>query len=140
MKLLPLRLLACALLAHVAHAQSPLTLTAPGALKDFGANWQYARALGGDPRHDKILTGLPGSGVLVNNPTKQARAHLVTAWDHADVELELDFLLSAGSNSGVYLMGRYESQLFDSWGKKVPQDIDCGAIYHRWDAARGKGK
>ena len=62
MKFLPLRLLACALLAHIAHAQSPLTLTAPGALKTLGANWQSASALGGDPRHDKILTGLPGSG------------------------------------------------------------------------------
>lgn len=140
MKFLPLRLLACALLAHVAHAQSPLTLTAPGALKTLGANWQSASALGGDPRHDKILTGLPGSGLLVNNPTKQARAHLVTAWDHADVELELDFLLTAGSNSGVYLMGRYEVQLFDSWGQTAAtKPSDCGGIYDRWDAARGQG-
>jgi len=69
MKFLPLRLLACALLAHVAHAQSPLTLTAPGALKTLGANWQSASALVGDPRHEKILTGLPGAGLLVNNPS-----------------------------------------------------------------------
>jgi hypothetical protein len=95
MKFLPLHLLACALLAHIAHAQSPLTLTAPGALKTLGVNWQSASALSGNPRHDKILTVVPGSGILVNNPSKQSRAHLVTAWDHADVELELDFLLTA---------------------------------------------
>jgi len=140
MKFSPLSLIACALLAHVAQAQSPLTLTAPGALKTIGANWQSASTLAGNPRYDKILTGLPGSGVLINNPTKQARAHLVTAWDHADVELELDFLLTAGSNSGVYLMGRYEVQLFDSWGQTAsPKPSDCGGIYDRWDDARGKG-
>lgn len=140
MKFPPLRLLACALLAQVAQAQSPQTLTAPGAVKPLGANWQTAGALGGDPRHEKILTALPGAGILVNNPTKEAKSHLVTAWDHGDLELDLDFLLTAGSNSGVYLMGRYEVQLFDSWGVTTPTAGDCGGIYSRWDAARGAGK
>jgi hypothetical protein len=140
MKFPPLRLLAFALLANVAHAQSPQNLTAPGAVKPLGANWQAAGALAGDPRNDKVLTALPGAGILVNNPTKEARSHLVTAWDHSDVELDLDFLLTAGSNSGVYLMGRYEVQLFDSWGVTTPTASDCGGIYSRWDAARGAGK
>lgn len=139
MKFPPLRLLACALLAHAVHAQLPQPAGAAD-FKPLGANWQIAGGLSGDPRHDKILTALPGSGLLVNNPTKDARAHLVTAWDHGDLSLDLDFLLNPGSNSGVYLMGRYEVQLFDSWGVTKPTTTDCGAIYDRWDAARGKGK
>ena len=141
MKISSLSLVAGLLVAHCLQAQAPL----PSVAADFlppGANWQIASGLGGDPRIEKKLVGLPGDGVLVNNTGKipETRAHLVTAWDHGDLELELDFLLTPGSNSGVYLMGRYEIQLFDSWGKKAPQDTDCGAIYHRWDAARGKGK
>ena len=139
MTIYSLRLVAGLFLAHSLHAQSPLTSVAAD-FQPLGANWQIASGLGGDPRIEKKLIGLPGDGILVNNTTKENRAHLVTAWEHGDIELELDFLMTPGSNSGVYLMGRYEVQLFDSWGKKLPQDTDCGAIYHRWDAARGKGK
>ena len=65
------------------------------------------------------------------------KTNLLTVFEHSDIELELEVMMPKGSNSGIYLQGRYEVQLFDSWGKKVPQDTDCGAIYHRWDAARG---
>lgn len=45
--------------------------------------------------------------------------------------IELDLMLSAGSNSGIYLMGEYEVQVFDSFrkpdGEMAP--IDMGAIY-----------
>jgi len=135
-----LRLLACALLAHAVHAQSPLTLDATTSLKPLGANWQPAGSLAGNPRLEKSLVALPGTGVLVNNPTPAARTHLVTAWDHGDIDLDVDFLLTTGSNSGIYLMGRYEVQLSDSWGVTTPKTSDCGAIYDRWDAARGAGK
>lgn len=35
----------------------------------------------------------------------------------------------ARGNSGVYLQGRYEVQVLDSYGVKKPQMGDCGAIY-----------
>src|SRR5207248_7595358 len=43
------------------------------------------------------------------------------------------------SNSGVYVQGRYEVQVFDSFGKADVAEHDCGAIYQRWDPKRGKG-
>lgn len=33
------------------------------------------------------------------------------------------------ANSGVYLQGRYELQILDSWGVKNPGVFDCGAVY-----------
>ena len=131
-------------LVTVAGAQSLLApaaipLDSLAAFQAPAANWQLAGGLGGDPRTQKKLTPLPGAGVLVNNPTEAARGHLVTTADHGDAEIDLDFLLTPGSNSGVYLMGRYEVQLFDSWKVKAPTFADCGGIYQRWDAARGPG-
>ncbi|MEO7412475.1 MAG: family 16 glycoside hydrolase [Opitutaceae bacterium] len=119
---------------------SPLPLTSLAEFKSPGANWQLAGGIAGDPRREKAIVPIPGSGVLINNPTDSAKSALTTTWEHGDVELDLDFLLPPGSNSGVYLMGRYELQLADSWGVKVPTFADCGGIYQRWDDARGKDK
>lgn len=138
-------LLALSALLISARAQSLLpadsvALDSLAAFKTPGANWQLGRGLGGDPRREKTLQALPGHGVLVNNPTDAAKADLFTAWEHSDLELDLDFLMPAGSNSGIYLMGRYEVQLFDSWGEKAPKFSDCGGIYQRWDEARAEGQ
>jgi hypothetical protein len=45
--------------------------------------------------------------------------------------------VSKDSNSGVYFMGRYEVQVFDSWQKTSDYPgIECGGIYQRWDESR----
>jgi hypothetical protein len=111
-------------------------------LADFrpvASNWTEARVLAGDPRRDAVLQPIVGAGMLVNRPTKTQRGHLFSAWEHGDVDLELEFLLAPGSNSGVYLMGRYEVQLRDSWRVAVPGVGESGAVYSRWDGARGVG-
>ena len=110
------------------------------AFKSPASNWQTAGGVGGNPRVDKTLVAAPGNGILVNNPTKDAHSQLVTKSEYGDAEVDLDFLMTSGSNSGVYLMGRYELQLFDSWKAKTPTFADCGGIYQRWDDARGEGK
>jgi hypothetical protein len=54
-----------------------------------------------------------------------------------DCEAHVEFLLSRDSNSGVYLMGRYEIQIYDSWKKESDYPgIECGGIYQRWDEIR----
>ncbi len=128
------------LLAQSLLPPEPVRLYTLAAFKAPSANWQLAGGLGGDPRHDKTLVATEGTGMLVNNPRADAKGHLLTAWEHGDLELDFDFLMATGSNSGVYLQGRYEVQLFDSWGKKDVTSVDCGSIYERWDDARGKGK
>lgn len=130
------------LLAQAGLPPTPVPLDSAAAFRPLSANWQLAGDVAGDPRQDKVLATAPGHGVLVCNPgkAKAERGHLFTAWDHGDIEVDLEFLLAPGSNSGVYLQGRYEVQLFDSWGKREVTPADCGGIYERWDAARGKGK
>lgn len=76
---------------------------------------------------------------IVNGPTGRT-LNLVTDYKFGDVELYLEFMLAKGSNSGVYLHGLYEIQLFDSWGAVEPMKTsDCGAVYHRWIDNQGVG-
>jgi hypothetical protein len=86
------------------------------------------------------LNGRPApSGVILNGPTGRT-ANLCTERTFGDVELYLEFMLAKGSNSGVYLHGLYEIQIFDSWGSiDGMKTSDGGAIYHRWIENRGVG-
>jgi hypothetical protein len=36
------------------------------------------------------------------------------------------------SNSGLYLQGRYELQILDSYGVRIPGKGDCGAVYNQF--------
>ena len=56
------------------------------------------------------------------------------------MDISFDFMLARGSNSGVYLQGRYEIQLYDSWGTKTAKYDDCGGIYERWNDAKPNGE
>jgi HEAT repeat protein len=84
-----------------------------------------------DPDDEKLLAWKAGTGVAVNGP-KGVTRHLFTKIEHADIEAHVEFMVPKGSNSGVYFQGRYEIQVFDSWGVEKPQYSDCGGIYQRW--------
>jgi hypothetical protein len=86
------------------------------------------------------LNGRPAaSGVMLNGPTGRT-ANLCTERSFGDIELYVEFMLAKGSNSGVYLQGLYEIQIFDSWGSPdAMKTSDGGAIYHRWIEERGVG-
>jgi hypothetical protein len=75
---------------------------------------------------------------IVNGPGRTA--NLVTQQKFGDMELYLQFMLAKGSNSGVYLHGLYEVQVFDSFGSTEPiKSSDGGGIYHRWINNQGVG-
>jgi hypothetical protein len=48
-----------------------------------------------------------------------------------DCTINLEFMVPKGSNSGIYLMGEYEVQVLDSYGKKDSElgQGDLGALY-----------
>ncbi len=83
---------------------------------------------------EKKLTAQTGNGVFISEHGKTA--NLVTKQTHGDIQLELEFMVSKGSNSGVYLQGRYEVQILDSYGRKNPGSGDCGGIYARYDGKK----
>jgi hypothetical protein len=86
------------------------------------------------------LSGLAEpSGTMLNG--RQGRtSNLVSDEKFGDVELYLEFMVAKGSNSGVYLHGLYEVQIFDSFGSTEPMtSSDAGGIYHRWIDNKGVG-
>ena len=86
------------------------------------------------------LTGLRGPGERILNGPQGRTVNLVTDEKFGDCELYLEFMLAKGSNSGVYLHGLYEVQIFDSFGSTERMtSSDAGGIYHRWIDNQGVG-
>ena len=60
----------------------------------------------------------------------KGNADLVTSRSFGDMKLHIEFDVEPGSNSGVYLRGRYEIQILDD--KKLgTESHGCGALYSR---------
>ena len=55
------------------------------------------------------------------NFTNSGGTDIYTEAKYTDVLVEVEFMIPKGSNSGVYLMGEYEVQVFDSYGKPDDQ-------------------
>jgi hypothetical protein len=110
------------------------------ALRKPDANWKIVGNVTADLDKEDVLTTKPGTGILVNLPEGKNRGDLVFQLEHGDMDLELEFLMAKHSNSGIYLQGRYEVQLFDSWGVMQPAFSDVGGIYERWDDGRAEGQ
>jgi len=86
----------------------------------------------------RAITGIEGTGVLLNTANKDTKENIFTNFEHGDIELELDVMMPKESNSGIYLQGRYEIQLFDSWTVKKSTFSDMGGIYQRWNKKASK--
>lgn len=80
------------------------------------------------------------TGVLAATPPC---VDLVTEREFDDFALHAEFQYPPGSNSGIYLRGRYEVQIQDDWGKAL-DSLRMGAIYGflapSADAARAAGE
>lgn len=79
-----------------------------------------------------------GTGILLNSSSPTKKDHLITKWEHGDIILELEVMVPKGSNSGIYLQGRYEVQINDSWGVQQPKYSDIGGIYRNWEEEPAK--
>lgn len=102
------------------------------------AEWYVAGNVTLDPSNPKLLKGSDGMGMIVNDVDGRTK-NLVSEQAFGDAQIHVEWMVGTGSNSGVYVMGRYEVQVFDSFGVEKPQSSDAGGIYQRWDPARGKG-
>lgn len=80
-----------------------------------------------DASRFRVWKSEAGKGDLVN--AAGGGVNLVTDAKFGDCTLDIEFMVPKGSNSGVYLMGEYEVQVFDSFGKEKLGPGDLGAIY-----------
>ncbi|MCH7727838.1 MAG: DUF1080 domain-containing protein [Planctomycetes bacterium] len=81
-------------------------------------------------------------GELVNAQGRGVDAYTVRKF--GDCTISLEFMVPKGSNSGVYVMGEYEVQILDSYGKEKVGAGDIGGLYGaaapRVNAARKPGE
>jgi len=94
-----------------------------------GNKWTVGKARV-SPDDPKLLVAEPGEGEMIN----LAEKHLDSRDIHSmatfgDCHIELELMVPKGSNSGIYVMGRYEIQVLDSYGKETMGGGDMGAIY-----------
>ena len=72
-------------------------------------------------------------GVLANlrekNGVKRRGVDIYTEKKFLDFKLHIEFKVPKGGNSGVYLRGRKEVQVHDSYGVAKPGSGHCGGIY-----------
>lgn len=138
--LLTLRIYPTLLAQTKEYPLSPLSLTDLSNFKNPSTNWQIVGDVYADRNKNASMSTSTGTGILVNMPSEKAKEDLFTAWEHGDIEMELEFMMPKGSNSGIYFQSRYELQLLDSWGKKTVKAGDCGGIYERWDESKPEGQ
>ncbi len=78
-------------------------------------------------------------GRLIAEPRGDKPGDLVTAEGHgldlyseakfADCTIEVEVMVPKGSNSGIYVMGEYEIQVLDSFGRERVGPGDMGGLY-----------
>ncbi len=78
----------------------------------------------------KMLVAEEGKGELINvTPEHGASQDIHSKAKFGDCRIEVEVMVPKGSNSGVYVMGEYEVQVLDSYGKMKMGNGDMGAIY-----------
>jgi len=85
-----------------------------------------------NPANPKQLIARKGDNELVNLAAKHGdSSDIYSKQTFGDCYIALEVMVPKGSNSGIYVMGEYEVQVLDSYGKD-PKKLtggDMGAIY-----------
>ncbi len=117
-------------------AQQPVGLSD---FEDPGKSWEEVGGIVVNPL-DGTYDTQKGEGIFVNIPTKKNQGEDIrTADEYGDFDLSFEYMMFPGSNSGVYMQGRYEVQLLDSWKRNTVTSADNGGIYERWIEQEERG-
>jgi hypothetical protein len=82
------------------------------------------------PDNPKQLVAEKAQGEMINLTAKHGGSvDIYSEAKFGDCQIELQLMVPQGSNSGVYVMGEYEIQVLDSWGRQTMGNGDMGAIY-----------
>jgi hypothetical protein len=112
-----------------APVQSPLPVPPPpGAVVLFGDGSEPPKftSMAGGPSDWKVFDGT----LEVTKSSKHAN-HLVSTVAFRDADIHAEFLVNpaAKGNSGLYIHGHYEMQIYDSFGVEPPTEQDEGSLY-----------
>jgi hypothetical protein len=95
-----------------------------------------------DPSDPHRIVVAPEGQDMVNTAGRGCDLYTEARWGDARVELEL--MVAKGQSSGIYLMGEYEVQVLDSFGKERVGEGDMGGLYAveppRTNAAKPPGE
>jgi len=116
----------------MAHMQPPLTPPKDAVVLFNGKDLRNWHTRKGDPAgwevSKGVMTVVRGTGDIVTDQ-KFTDFFLHVEWMEPDMP---EAKGQGKGNSGVYLQGRYEIQVLDSYGIEVPGRGDCGAIYDQF--------
>ena len=90
-----------------------------------GKNLDGWETIGREDRAEKVSQWVVENGIM---KSPKSGANIRTTKTFGDFKLHVEFRVPEGSNSGVYLRGRYETQITDGYGLE-PSLIDLGGIY-----------
>ena len=113
---------------------SPISAQTPLGTEDFGKlskTWSEVGDVKLNPTSNTYEI-VDGEGILLNLPEKKKGEDIRTENEYGDMDLSLEYMMFPGSNSGIYLQGRYEVQLLDSWRRMNASSGDNGGIYKRF--------
>jgi hypothetical protein len=89
----------------------------------------------GPPKFTAMDGGPPDwtieEGTLVVTPSQRHANHLVSTETFRDADIHAEFMVhpEAEGNSGLYIHGHYEMQIYDSHGVEPPTGQDEGSLY-----------
>jgi len=89
------------------------------------SKWKVGKAVWDKEAAAKL--GVAEGNELINADGKGVDLYSEAKW--GDAVLEVEVMVPKGSNSGVYVMGEYEVQVLDSFGKEKVGAGDMGGLY-----------
>ena len=96
------------------------------------SKWQACAVAWDEKKPGELIGGInnspDGKGSVLAN-IAGGGVDIFTEQKFGDCLIEVEFMIPKGSNSGVYVMGEYEVQVFDSYGKDKLGMGDLGALY-----------
>lgn len=90
-----------------------------------GKNLDGWETISREDRTEKESQWIVENGIM---RSPKSGANIKTSKTFDDFKLHVEFRVPVGSNSGVYLRGRYEVQITDGYGQE-PSLIDLGSVY-----------
>ena len=82
------------------------------------------------PQNPEALVARDGKGEMINlTAQREGSLDIYSKAKFGDCRIEVEVMVPKGANSGIFVMGEYQVQVIDSWGKEEMTFGDMGAIY-----------